>query len=265
MRAKINGIDMNFDVSGAEDKPAVVLHHPLATNLTGWDDLTRALEPQYRVVRFDARGHGKSEAPKGPYSFETLAQDVVSLMDHLKIGKARFLGLSMGGFVGQYLGLLHASRFACLSLVSTSSRIPPEGAAMWDDRIKNTLAGGMKSQVEPAMQRWLAPATRANNPALIARCAQMIEATPVEGYLGWAGAIRNLNVTDRLKAITVPTQVIVGALDPGTPPAAAQAIHREIAGSTYIEMPGVSHMLHLEAPAEFANHVLPFFAKYQAI
>lgn len=264
MRARINGFDMNFAVSGAGDKPAVVLHHPLATNLTGWDELAKALEPSYRVVRFDARGHGSSEAPKGPYSFEMLAQDVVSLMDHLKIGKARFLGLSMGGFVGQYLGLLHASRFACLSLVSTSSRIPPEGAALWDDRVKNAMAGGMKSQVEPALQRWLAPASR-NNPAIMARCAQMIEATPVDGYIGWAGAIRNLNITDRLKAIALPTQVIVGALDPGTPPAAAQAIHREIKGSAYIEMPDVSHMLHLEAPVEFARHVLPFFAKHQAV
>jgi 3-oxoadipate enol-lactonase len=264
MRAKINGFEMNFEVSGGEGKPAVVLHHPLATNLSGWDDLTKALEPNNRVVRFDARGHGASEAPKGPYTFEMLAGDVIALMDHLQIGKARYLGLSMGGFVGQYLGLLHANRFACLSLVSTSSRIPPEGQAMWDERIKNTLADGMKSQVEPALQRWLAPETRKSKPELVARCARMIEATPVAGYLGWAGAIRNLNITDRLKGIKLPTQVIVGALDPSTPPAAAQAIHKEIAGSSYVEMPGVSHMLHLEAPAEFHGHVLPFFAGHPA-
>lgn len=263
MRAKINGIDMNFEVSGAEGRPAVVLHHPLATNLTGWDELTKALEPAYRVVRMDARGHGKSEAPKGPYTFDTLAADVVALMDHVGLGKARYLGLSMGGFVGQYLGLRYPQRFACLSLVSTSSRIPPEAAAMWDDRIKATREGGMKTQVEPALGRWIAPEARKNNAALVARCTQMIEQTPVEGYIGWCGAIRNLDITDQLKAIKVPTQVIVGALDPATPPAAAQAIHREIAGSQYIEIPGVSHMLHLEAPAEFHKHVLPFFAKHQ--
>src|SRR5262245_52234404 len=108
MQATINGIRMNYDVAGAEGAPVVVLHHPLASNLTMWDELTPALvDKKYRVVRFDARGHGQTEAPKGPYTFETLAADVVALMDHLKIKKADFLGLSMGGMVGQYLGLLH--------------------------------------------------------------------------------------------------------------------------------------------------------------
>jgi 3-oxoadipate enol-lactonase len=265
MRAKINGLELNFEVAGGADRPAVVLHHPLATNLSVWDDLTRSLAASYRVVRFDARGHGASEAPKGPYTFEMLAQDVVALMDHLAIGKARYLGLSMGGFVGQFLGLLHPSRFACLSLVSTSSRIPPEGRALWEERIRSTRAAGMSSQVEAALQRWLAPQTRQSSPAIAQRCQRMIEATPVEGYLGWAAAITTLDITDRLQAITLPTQVIVGALDPGTPPAAAQAIHRAIKGSSYIEIPGVSHMLHLEAPAELARHVLAFFAKHQAM
>jgi len=261
MRARINGFEMSFDVSGGADKPAVVLHHPLATNLSGWDELVAALSPACRVVRFDARGHGASEAPQGPYALETLAADVVGLMDHLQIPRAFYLGLSMGGFIGQYLGLLHAGRFSGLSLVSTSSRIPDEARPLWDERIRNARAGGMQTQVESALGRWLAPESR-KNPALVARCARMIEATPVEGYVGWCGAIRGLNVTDRLKAITLPTQVIVGSLDVGTPPAAAQAIHREIKGSEYVEMPGVAHMLHLEAPAEFHKHVLPFVARH---
>ena len=150
MQASINGIRMNYDVSGAESAPVVVLHHPLATNLTIWDELTPALTGKYRVVRFDARGHGQTEAPKGPYTFETLAADVVALMDHLKINKADFLGLSMGGMVGQYLGLLHADRFSTLQLVSTSSRVPDEAKHLWVDRVKVAREKGMASQVEPA-------------------------------------------------------------------------------------------------------------------
>jgi 3-oxoadipate enol-lactonase len=263
MQATINGIRMNWQVAGSDTAPAIVLHHPLATNLAIWDEITPVLAPKFRVVRFDARGHGQTEAPKGAYSFETLTADTIGLMDHLGIERAHFLGLSMGGMVGQYLGLMHPQRVISLQLVSTSSRVPPEGAAMWDDRIKAAREKGMAGQVDGAMQRWVSEAGR-KNAALVARLAKMIEATPVEGYAGWGGAIRNLNITGRLKAIKLPTRVIVGALDPATPPAAAEAIHREIAGSDLIVMPGVSHMLCAEDPAGFHKHVTEFLAKTPA-
>jgi 3-oxoadipate enol-lactonase len=260
MQAKINGIGMTYDVSGPEQAPVVVLHHPLATNQTIWDEITPVLAPKYRVVRFDARGHGQTEAPKGPYAFETLAADVVALMDHLKIGRTHYLGLSMGGMVGQYLGLGHADLFASLQLVSTSSRIPDEAKNLWVERVQVAREKGMGSQVEPAMQRWLAEANR-RKPALVARLAKMIETTPLEGYAGWCQAIGGLDITARLKAIKLPTRVIVGADDPATPVAAAQAIHREIAGSDLVVMPGVSHMLCAEDPPAFHKHVLEFLAR----
>lgn len=261
MQATINGIRMNFEVSGKDSGQPVVLHHPLAANLTFWDELTAALAPRYRVVRLDARGHGQSEAPDGPYTFETLTKDVVALLDHLKIDRAHYLGLSMGGMVGQYLGLMYPDRFRDLILVSTSSRVPPEGRALWDERIRMSREKGMASQPEAAMQRWLSKAGR-ENPKLVERMTKMIVATPVNGYAGWGAAIRDLNVTDRLKAITLPTRVIVGEEDPGTPVAASEAIHREIKGSDLIIMPGVSHMLSAEAPDAFHGHVLPFLDKH---
>jgi 3-oxoadipate enol-lactonase len=260
MQAKINGIGMTYDVAGSERAPVVVLHHPLATNLSIWDEIAPVLAPKYRVVRFDARGHGQSEAPKGPYSFATLAADVIALMDHLRIERAHYLGLSMGGMVGQYLGLDHAPRFSSLQLVSTSSRIPDEAKSLWVDRVQVAREKGMASQVEPAMQRWLTEANR-RKPALVARLARMIETTPLEGYAGWCQAIGNLNITERLKAIKLPTRVIVGADDPATPVAAAQAIHREITGSDLVVMPAVSHMLCAEEPQAFHKHVLEFLAQ----
>jgi 3-oxoadipate enol-lactonase len=262
MKANINGIAINYELSGAESAPAVVLHHPLATNLTCWDELTAALTPRYRVLRLDARGHGKSDAPKGAYTFETLAKDVVDLMSHCKIGKASFLGLSMGGMVGQYLGLLHSDRFHNLCLVSTSSRVPADAAPIWEQRITNATAKGMSSQVEAAMQRWVSPRALKENPALVNRLATMIEATPVDGYIGWCHAIGGLNVTDKLGAIRLPTRVIVGELDPATPVAASQAIHQAIPGSDLVVVPGVSHMLHNEEPELFHSHVLPFLEKH---
>ena len=107
MRAKINGIEMTYAVSGPVSAPSVVLHHPLATNLSFWDEATAALEKTYRVIRFDARGHGATEAPKGRYDFKTLSQDVIMLMDHVGVKRAQFVGLSMGGMIGQFLGLDH--------------------------------------------------------------------------------------------------------------------------------------------------------------
>jgi 3-oxoadipate enol-lactonase len=258
MKATVNGIAINYDLSGPDGAPAVVLHHPLATNLTCWDELTAALTPRYRVLRLDARGHGRSDAPKGAYTFETLATDVVDLMTHCGIEKASFLGLSMGGMVGQYLGLLHSDRFHNLCLVSTSSRIPAEAQPIWEQRIANAKTGGMASQVEGAMQRWVSPRALKENQNLVKRLAGMIEATPVDGYIGWCHAISGLNVTERLDAIRLPTRVIVGEIDPATPVAAAQAIHAAIPGSDLVIVPGVSHMLHNEDPELFHTHVLPF-------
>jgi 3-oxoadipate enol-lactonase len=245
-------------VQGSAGAPPVVLHHPLASNLTFWDELTAALTPHWRVIRFDARGHGKTEAPVGRYAFEGLAADVVALMDHLGVSQAQYLGLSMGGMVGQYLGLLHASRFASLILVSTSSRIPPEMRSLWVDRVLVAREKGMGSQIEPAMARWVAPATKAEKPALVQRFADMIQTTPLEGYAGWCGAIEQLDISDKIGAIRLPTRIIVGDLDPATPPAAAETIHNAIPGSDLVVLKGVSHMLSSEDPAAFHAAVLPF-------
>ena len=262
MRATINGIDMSFEVSGRADAPPVVLHHPLATNVATWDDLTAVLEPSYRVVRMDARGHGKTEAPDGPYAFETLAADVVGLLDHLRIDKARFVGLSMGGMVGQYLGLLYPDRFHSLCLVSTTSRVPAEALSLWDERIRIASAGSLRELVEGAIARWVVPETLKSKPQVVERLKEMMLATPPKGYIGWCQAIRTLNLTDRLKEIKLPTRVIVGALDPSTPPSAAEVIHRHITGSELVVIPGVSHMLHMEEPKSFHPHVLSWLAAH---
>ena len=242
--------------------PPVLLHHPLATDLTVWDELTAALEPSYRVVRFDARGHGKTEAPAGAYDFATLAADTIGVLDHLGIDKTRYLGLSMGGFVGQVLGVTHPERFHCLCLCSTSSNMTG-GREIWDQRIATVSKDGITpAVVETGITRWIAPDAIKAKPQVVARLRRMIEATPPDGYVGWCHAIRDFNVTDTLKGIRLPVKVIVGALDPATPPAAAKIIHREIAGSEFAEVAGTSHMLQVEEPARFAAEVLPFFAKH---
>jgi 3-oxoadipate enol-lactonase len=264
MRAKINGIDMAYDVRGVKGAPAVVLHHPLATNMSFWDEAVAALEKDYYVIRFDARGHGLTEAPVGRYDFKTLAQDVVALMDHLGVQRAQFVGLSMGGMVAQFLALDHAARFSSVSIVSASSKTADAMRHLWFDRVVVARGEGMGSQVAPAMQRWLAKSARESRPDLVARCAKMVETTPLEGYAGWCGAIEQLDMTDKLGGIKIPVRVIVGAEDPATPVAASETIQRHTPGSELAIIPGVSHMLAIEDPAAFHAQLLPFLAKHAA-
>ena len=262
MKAKIDNIELNYEISGRDDAPPVLLHHPLATDLTIWDELTAALAPNYRVIRMDARGHGKTTAPPPPYDMERLAEDVVGLLDHLKIEKTRFLGLSMGGFVGQVLGYKHPKRFHSLILCSTSSNLTA-AHEIWEGRIRAASTEGMgKTIVEGSMQRWLAPDKLANAPKLVERLSRMVANTPPQGFIGWCKAIQKFNVTSRLKEIDLPVRIIAGALDPATPPAMMKIMHAEIKGSEYAEVPGTSHMLQVEEPAKFHAEVLPFLAKH---
>ncbi len=251
MQARINSIAMNYEVAGALDNPAVVLHHPLATNLSVWDELTAALASDYRVIRFDARGHGATEAPAGPYEFATLTRDVIALMDHLGVAKAAYIGVSMGGMIGQHLAIAHADRFYGFMLVSTSSRTAPEMRANWLDRVGAVAAKGMASQVEPAIGRWLAQASMRNT-ALVARLSDMIATTPAAGYCGWCEAISTLDTIGRLPGVVAPVTVVVGEEDQATPPAAAAIIHNAIPGSKLIVMPSASHQCMVEQPAAFA-------------
>lgn len=262
MRARINDIDMNYMVSGKSGGPPVLLHHPLATELSVWDELTAALEPTYQVIRLDARGHGLTDATPGPYEMGALAKDVIGLMDHLGIARSRYLGLSMGGFVGQMLGLEHAGRFHSLVLVSTSSDMTP-AREVWENRIRIVSKDGMtKEIVDGSMQRWVSPEALRSKPALVARLSRMVSNTPPAGFVGWCHAIMPFNITHRLKSIDLPVRIIAGALDPATTPAMMKVMHREIRGSEYAEVPGTAHMLHVEEPDRFHAEVLPFLAKH---
>lgn len=261
MRLQANGIGIGYDCAGPEDAPVVILHHSLSTNRHVWDQAARSLQQEgYRVLWFDARGHGQSDAPDGTYDFKTLSKDVTALMDALKIEHAHYLGLSIGGMIGQHLGFLAADRFESLILVSTTSQIPEAGKAAWDERITAVLEKGMESQVHPTLSRWFTQAFLDTADPVIADVAQMIRRMPVKGYVGWGKAVRDLDVTARLKEIKLPTLIIVGEEDPGTTVAAAELIHDNIPESELRIMDGASHQLSLERPLEFHNMVTSFLA-----
>ena len=258
MKVESNGIDIHCEVSGSG--PWVTLAHSLATDLTLWDELAAVLAKRFSVLRYDARGHGKSGAPDGPYSFPQLVGDLVGLLDALKIGRTHFVGLSMGGMLGQHFALAHPERLDRLALVSTTSRIPPEAGALWDERIALARAQGMQAHVESTLARWFTAPYRAAHPEVMARIGALVAATPVAGFAGWGAAICTLDVTARLGAVRAPTLVAVGADDPGTPPAASRAIATAIPGARLEIMPAASHQLVIEQAPRFERLLEDFLA-----
>lgn len=255
---RVGDIDVNYQIDGAgTGKPWITLSHSLCCHLGMWDELAAVLAPHYQVLRYDTRGHGATSAPAGDYSFGQLTADLRGLLDALGIERSDFLGLSMGGMIGQHLALLAPARLGKLVVTCSSSRIPAEAGPLWDERIRTVRAEGTAAVVEATLGRWFTPAFRAAQPDAVARIGAMIAATPVAGYAGCGAAIRNLDITARLAAVTAPTLVIAGREDPGTPPAMNQAIAAAIPGARYAELPG-SHLCCLENEADFHRLVLTF-------
>ncbi len=261
MKITANGISMNYQLEGPETAPVVTLSHSLATNLSMWHPQIPALISRYRVLRYDTRGHGDTDAPKGAYSLDQLAEDARALLQALGIARSHFIGLSMGGFIGQVLALKYPQMLHGLVLCDTSSRVPPEARPMWEERIRVAEAQGMEPHVEPTIGRWFTAPFRERCPDFADAVRAMIRATNPVGYVGCCHAIAALDLTDRLHAIAVPTLVIVGEEDPGTPVAASRTIHERIKGSELVILKSASHLSNMEQPDAFNRAVTAFLAK----
>jgi len=261
MRVSANGIDIACQVDGPSDAPVMVLNHTLATSRQMWRAQIAHFSPKYRVVSFDMRGHGESAAPDFPYSLEMLADDVVGVLDNLGVEHpAAYIGISIGGMIGQALGLRHPKRFSALVLCSTTSRTPPEAQAALDQRIEAVKRDGIEGQVQPTLERWLSAEFRTKDPDTTKWVADMIRGTPATGMVGCLHAIKALDYLEQLQQIALPTLVVAGEKDPGTPVAAAQAIHERIAGSQLAIIPDCLHQTPIEAPDRFNQIVSEFLA-----
>ncbi len=263
MKIQVRDITINYQLDGPADAPVLMLHHSLATSHQMWEDLATVFAQRYRVLRFDARGHGASEGAGGAYDFPLLAGDVTGLMDALGIDKAHHVGLSMGGMVSQYLGIHAPDRVKSLTLVSTTSQMAREAGPLWDERIKQVKANGMGPQVEATIKRWFTRDFRDEDEEVIGQISDLIAHTPVNGYCGWGAAIRDLALSDQLDQITAPTLVIVGANDPGTPPANARVIAEGIKGARLHIFEEASHMAPLQQPDRFIETLMDFLEELE--
>jgi 3-oxoadipate enol-lactonase len=250
-----DGCRIYVQVEGREDAPALMLSNSLGTNLSMWDDQVDEFAKHFRVIRYDRRGHGQSAVPPGPYSMERFGRDVIAVLDALGIEKTNWCGLSMGGMVGQWLGANAPERIEKLILSNTNLHYAEK--AFWNDRIKAVKEKGLEPLVEPNMQRWFTEGFRASAPAEMARMKEMFLATSPLGYVASCEAIRDMDFTASNPRITAPTLVIVGKQDPATPPAAGEAIAKQIKGAKVAAL-DAAHIANIEQPKAYTETVLNF-------
>jgi 3-oxoadipate enol-lactonase len=263
MKIKANGIHMNYELSGKEDAEVVVLSHSLASSLVMWQPQMDVLNRHFRVLAYDTRGHGQTEATAPPYTLPQLGEDAMALLDALGIDTVHWVGLSMGGMIGQCVALDHRDRFRSLSLCDTAAIIPREADPIWQERIDLARSEGMAPLVQSTLERWFTPPCLALNPPMVDLIRRHALATPVDGYIGCSEAIRRLNYLDRLPEIRVPTLIMVGEDDPGTPVEASRAMHERIPRSKLVILPSAAHLSNIEQADAFNHALMDFLAYFQ--
>jgi len=226
------------------------MSNSLASDLSIWDFQSTVLCRDFRVLRYDMRGHGGSASAAGDYTVALLASDLLALLDQLSIEHIHFVGISLGGMVGQHLGVFAKPRILSLSLCATSSETPP---GVWEPRLAIVHEQGLAPIVEPTLSRWFVPLTRKRAPDLIESTRRMVAATTLDGYIGGAAALRDFNMTNRLGEIAAPTLLVAGEKDVSTPPSGMARMREHIPDSQLVVLPDAAHMLSLERPIELAG------------
>jgi 3-oxoadipate enol-lactonase len=250
-----DGCPLNVEVEGPANAPVLMLCNSLGTTLHMWDDQAPAWSREFRLVRYDRRGHGKSGAPKGPYTYDRLGRDALAIMDGLGLKKVNWCGLSMGGMVGQWLGANAPDRVEKIILSNTHNYFPDKN--MWAARIKTVEDGGVAATADATMERWFTKEFRENSPDKVARFRAMVIATPKDGFLGCCAAIRDMDLREADTRIKAPTLIIIGRRDPATPPEAGEDIHQRIKGSKLVGL-DAAHISNVEQPKAYTDTVLNF-------
>ena len=257
MQIKANGITFNCRLDGREGAPWLVFSNSLTTNLGMWDEQARELGGGFRILRYDQRGHGATEAPPGRYSFDLLIADAVALMDAMAIGKASFAGLSMGGVTALGLAQQHPDRLDRVIVCDSPCQSTPTSAQQWEERILVAQKQGMEPLVEPTIGRWFPPEIIKANPPYLARVRQMVRSTPVNGFIGCAAALADHNYAAAVGTVRRPVLFMAGEKD-GVTPTAMRKLSAALPGSRYVELPGAGHISNLDQPQAFTEVVRDF-------
>jgi 3-oxoadipate enol-lactonase len=253
----VNGARIRYELSGPESAPPLVFSNSLGTDLAMWDPQIAVFSQDFRILRYDTRGHGQSSVTTEPYSIEALANDAVELIRKLGLGPVNFCGLSMGGMTGMSIATRVPDLVSKLILCDTSPKIGT--AETWNTRISTVRSAGMQSVIGGILERWYTASFRASFPDTVEATKKTLLSTAPEGYIACCGAIRDADLREAIRAIVVPTHIMTGAHDPVTTPADAHFMKDRIAGSTYIEL-SAAHLSNVEA-ADVFNASLSNFLK----
>lgn len=248
--ARVNGVVIHHEVRGPADAPVIAFSNSLGTDFRIWDAVAARLEDAYRLVFYDKRGHGLSESTSAPYAMSDHVEDLSALFDHLGVGRAAVVGLSVGGMIAQGLAALHPEKVAALVLCDTAHRIGTE--AMWNDRIAAVTGKGIASIADAIMQRWFTPAYRSPDNADFVGYTAMLTRTDVDGYAGTCAALRDADLTESTRALNVPTLLMVGDQDGSTPPDLVRSTAALIRGSEFRIVEGAGHLPCIEKPEAVA-------------
>ena len=254
--ANVNGTRLFYRLEGRIGRPLLILSHSIGTDNGMWAPQAADLLPHFQILRYDTRGHGASDAPAGEYSIEMLGRDVLGLADALGIKQFAFCGLSLGGAIGQWLGIHSAERLTHVILANTSPQFGP--SSNWESRIKMVREGGMRAIVDMAMNRFFSPDTLARDDVFASAVRDVLLATDATGYVGCCAALRDVDNRESLRQIRVPTLVIAGDRDVSTPwEGHGEILAHEISGARVVRLPA-AHLSNLERSRSFTASLLDF-------
>jgi 3-oxoadipate enol-lactonase len=243
----------------------VVMSHALGLDLHLWDELAATLAPGHAVLRYDHRGHGGSAVPAGAYSMDGLVEDAARLVREWGRGPVVWIGISMGGMVGQGLAVRHPELVRGLVIANSTARYPREARAMWAERIAKVEQGGLAAIADMVMERYFAAGFRAAHPERVEAFRRTLLATDPKGYIGCSHAIAAVDWLDRLDRIACPTLVVAGAQDVGAPVAMSQAMVERIPGAELAVVAEAAHLSVVEQPAVFATLVQRFLERLETV
>jgi 3-oxoadipate enol-lactonase len=257
-----NGARISYSVDGPLDRPALLFINSIGTTRDLWQPQIPALVGTYRVIRYDARGHGSSTVPAGNYSIAQLGRDALAILDAEDVKQAHVCGISLGGITAMWLGVHAPDRVSSLVLANTSARIG--SVQSWTDRIALVQERGMRGVAELAMTTWFSPAFHRQRPDVIANFKTMVESCPTTGYLGCCAALRDEDLREAISKISCPVLVVAGHTDVPTPPEALTFIHQQIKGSKMLTL-DAAHLSNVEQSEAFTSAVMGFLGSLSSI
>jgi 3-oxoadipate enol-lactonase len=248
---------------GAKELPALLLANSLGTDLRIWDDVVARLLGHFRVIRYDKRGHGLTDAPTSQYTVDDLAGDVVGLLDRLEVGQALVCGISVGGLIAQALALSHSERVRALVLCDTGARIG--SVESWEQRIAAVRASGFNALASAMMERWFSNEFRERRGVDVRGYSNMLVRTTVDGYIGTCYALRDADFRQTVSRVKCRTLVLCGAQDIATPPKLGRELALLIPGAEFSLIENAGHLCCIEQPEQVVERMMRFFREVHIV